>query len=515
MTAPRKPVSTGGKRGSPSPRPRRAVAPVPLTRTLGRLVLGQAAQNAGGSIRNLVAAFLLGMACVFLTAAWHFAPQRILAARDLRKLTGRTQGKIVDGWLALDLDPAKASAHSNWQPSSRVSRCAVIEYRGDWGTPRRLAFCGAWFTFDEATVATDPSNLAPGAPFAFRRDANGIVVPEIRLSSAALRWLATHPAGFAWPDKPPPPVALAALRLALDWPVDDIVLGASRPLPAFPLAFDPRHPESALPAGYVAHQLDDLGGAGAWIGFVVGAALGLPIWFGALGFLLGATPRWAFWAIALLGLATLPWWSEQGPRALRYLNRNWGDVVEIMLDDIGGHDRLFAGDPAEADLAQDERLIWSAGSGTQADTFWRFVARPVRPPVPPRDTTRGAEAKAADEALEALVTAVTARVTALGDTERAALFHRLERDQHGESLHAGIVFLRAAKAAILDPRSSRGLRQAARDFLWAWVLSPDDGQRSNLAAAERSRLHHELLDVPIPEIANMASAHWGTTPAAR
>jgi hypothetical protein len=519
---------------SPPPRKKGAASAIPAAqagaRRLGGFFLGQLARSAASPVVNLAAAFLLGTACVFLVAAWQCAPQRVVAAARYKKLTRGMEGKIVESWLALDLDPAAVGKHSSWQPFSKASRCAVVAYEGAPGAPMRRAFCGTRFTFDELTTTPDWRQMAPGVPFSWPRDGSGFVRPEIRLSAAALEWLATHPAGFAWPDKPPPPTALAALRLALDRPVDDVVVGWTLPVPSFPLVCDPRHPEDPLPAGHVARQLAELPGAGNWIGCGILAVLGLAVWFEATSFLLGGTKSWTFWVLAIVPLLTVPWWGEQAPRALRHLNEKWADVVEIMLDDIGAVDRLLACDPADATLARGERLVWRAGEGAHADTFWRFATRPgIAPPTATgaaaaagklAETAEGraaadpaagsaALATASDAALAALAEGITARVRALGVAERTTLFERLARDKQNEMLHAGAVFLPAAKEAVLDPQSPPPLRRAARNFLWAWVLTPGDGMGANLAPGESLRLNRELLDVPIPEVANMASAHWG------
>ncbi|HEY0783801.1 MAG TPA: hypothetical protein VGE98_15185 [Thermoanaerobaculia bacterium] len=499
-----------GKRKKPAKAPPPPPPPAPETpaRRIRGLVLGWLAQRAASPIVGLVAAVLLGAACVFLVAAWQAVPQRIANAREYAKLTGSAPGKIVESWLALELDPGEIGSHSGWRPFSKASQCAVVEYEGDWGAPLRRAFCGTRFPFDESNAAPDLAELAPGVPFGWMRDKSGFVVPEIRLSSEALGWLSSHPDGFAWPNKPPPPLALAALRSALDRPVDAVVVGRSVPLPAFPLVFDPRHHEGALPAGYVARQMAAYPGAGAWLGCVVFSILGLAVWFEAVSFLLGRTPRWAFWVLAIVPLLTLPWWSEKAPRGVALFNEQWATVVAGMLDDMSRVDRLLACDPDAATLATGERLVWRAGEGAHAETFWSLLGKSGLGPDP-------APRQAADAVLADLATRITAQVRALPADEQGALYARLDQEKQAGLLHAGLVFLRAAKEAIVDPASPPPLRRAARDFLWNWVLQPDDGMSSRLAKDERLRLDRELLDVPVAEIANMASAHWGDAQKAK
>jgi hypothetical protein len=485
---------------------------------VGGFLAGKLAETALSPVVSLFTVGTLGLACVFLVAAWQFVPQRLVAARQYALLTQAAEGRIVASWLALELNPAAVGNHSSWEAFSQASRCAVVEYApdvrevrdvpdmptaggaGSAGGRLRRAFCGTRFPFDVQFERLDLYDMAPRVPFAWGRDASGFVVPEVRLSTAARLWLASHPEGFAWPDKPPPPMALAALRLAFDRPLDAVVVGWSEPMPAFPLVLDPRHPEGALPAGYVARQRDGYPAAANWLAFAVIGGIGLVVWFEALGLLLRALPRWAFWLVAIAGLTTLPWWAEEAPGALRHLNRQWGDIVEIMLTDLSAQDRLLACDPADATLAHGDRLVWRAGEGGEASTFWRLALQPGL--VPPA-------AKTADAALAALADHITAQVRTLAADERLALFQQLGRAKQNATLHAGLVFLPAAREAILDPGTPADLRRSVRDFLWAWVLTPDDGMSSDLAGDERLRLNRLLLDVPIPEVANMAHEHWG------
>jgi len=63
----------------------------------------------------------------------------------------------------------------------------------------------------------------------------------------------------------------------------------------------------------------------------------------------------------------------------------------------------------------------------------------------------------------------------------------------------------AARAALMDPKTSDEVRTAARLFLTEWVTQPIVVIDPGLPAfAERTAIMHSLADVPVPEIANLA-----------
>ena len=86
---------------------------------------------------TLFALFFIGMASVFLTVAWMYGPQVLLQAAQYRKYTERVDARIVESWLALDLDISRIRSPAHWRASALASPCVVVEYGGDWGAPIR------------------------------------------------------------------------------------------------------------------------------------------------------------------------------------------------------------------------------------------------------------------------------------------------------------------------------------------------------------------------------------------
>jgi hypothetical protein len=483
---------------SPARRNPRTPPPESLHDRLRGWLAGFIAGSILGPFIKMIAAFILGMAGIVLILAWQSGPQRIVDATRYANFTVHTQGKIVESWVAVEFNPARMAAGSlNWRGYAKASPCAVVEYTEDWGPPARRAFCGNRFTFRDDYTLYDLREMAPGIPFAWTRDTDGAILPEIRLDGAARVWIATHPpASTFMMSNPPPRTALEALQRAEDRPVEDLVAGWIASAPVLPLRLDPRHPDQPLPAGFVASRLQLRPNLAGWLAVLIGATIGLPLWLLGMSFLLGNLPRPAATFLAILPLLALPWWGQDFPRFVHSLNKSWGVVITDMLDDLDRTGRLVASDPAEATLAGGERLVWRAGEGIYADTFGRF--RYMLPQPAPAS---------GDAALAALVRMVTTQTRALSETERIGMFSNLKRDKVNERLRAGIVFLPAAKAALLDPNSDPAVRRAAKTFLSEWVTSPTERPAPReLGYRERVRLYRELTDIPIPEIAIMAGA---------
>jgi len=90
-------------------------------------------------------------------------------------------------------------------------------------------------------------------------------------------------------------------------------------------------------------------------------------------------------------------------------------------------------------------------------------------------------------------------------TERATLFSRLAADKVGELPHAGIIFLPAAKEALLDAHADDVTRVAARAFLSDWVTQPvAEPYPHDAGFRQRVQLFRDLTDLPVPVIANPA-----------
>jgi hypothetical protein len=409
---------------------------------------------AAAPIIGILAGFLLLFGGVFLAIAWTTGPERLFDSYRYAAFGARTSGRIVESWAAIEFDPADVpEGKLYWQPVSRISPCAVVEFDGDWETPARRAFCGNRFEFSENFRLDDWRTLAPEVPFAFARDASGFAVEEVRMSAAALNWISTHaPRSTFMLSKPPPTTALGALEQQFDRPLDVAVASWTTPVPAFALAFDPAHPDSPLPAKLVEQRQ-----SGFWWGSLlftlVLAVPGIAVWRVGIGLLTGQRGALA-WLLTLAPLFALPWWSDVLPTLVRRANRNWAEIATAMLDDINRVTRFSASAPEDALLADGERLVWRVQAGRYADTFGRVRFRAPQPlPASP------------DAALAALREQAAADVAALDAGARARLFTRLREQYDAFARDVQPVFTAAAEATLRDPAVDAGTRRAARDFL--------------------------------------------------
>jgi hypothetical protein len=418
------------------------------------LILGNLAMVIAAPFIGVIAGFLLLFGGIFLAVAWQVGPQPLIDSAHYAGFTGKASGRIVESWVALDFDPhnmRKTAVY--WQPSARISACAVVEYGGDWGTPLRRAFCGNRFSFREDFRLDDWHTLAPGIPFDFSRDASGFALEEIRLSKIALDWLKSHPPSSTFMlSKPPPTTAFGALKEQFDRPVDVAVASWSAAVPPFPLAFDPKHPVEAMPAKYIDDRRQ------VWLGGLVFAVFicihGLLVWRLGMTFLFGGQSRSVFWLATLVPLLALPWWSDALPMLLKHVNKDWASIGSDMLDDIHRTTRLIASEPAEALLADGERVVWRLGEGAYADTFGRmhFVLPQPAPATP----------KAALAALEAQV---AAQVRTLDAGEQDPLFTKLRSEKDAGLDNVQGIFASAAEQVLRDANADPVAHKAARGFL--------------------------------------------------
>ena len=227
---------------------------------LREMVAGSVAQFLVSPFIGMIAGSFLLFGGIFLDVAWLVGPQPLIDSRYYATFTGKVRGRIVEGWAALEFDPADMGQKRRWHAFGKIAACAVVEYEGDWEAPMRRAFCGNRFTFSDDFHLYDWSTLAPGIPFAFPRDASGFMRQEIRMSRTAFDWLAANPphSTFAL-SKPPPTTALGALKEQFDRPQEVAVASWAAPIPAFPLAFDPRRAASRCPRS--TSTIDSMGSA--------------------------------------------------------------------------------------------------------------------------------------------------------------------------------------------------------------------------------------------------------------
>ncbi len=452
---PRRPED-GGNPG-PKRRPsgnRGASAPSWLLRALR----GELAARALSPVRGLVLSIPLFFACLFLVIGWRIGPQRMIDAARLRKLTAHAQGRIVESWMALDFKPADMEKHRLWRPLARESLCAVVEYDPGWtDAPVRKAFCGSHDTYNDSYLPHDMRQILKGVPFSWPHDARGFAVPEIRMSAAALGWLATHPEPDPMPNDPPTKTALESLRLDIDQPVALAIAGWMSPATTIPLAFDPHDPRGALPAGFIAKVLDQPPPLVSLVVFAILLVPGVLVWIVAMSLMLGQLQRWAFWFLTLVPLLALPWWGEWMPRYIGGMNSMVGEVVTSFLGDLDRLGYIESSAPDRAFLAHGERVVWRLEDGLYAGTLGRLRFTPPHPAP-----------KSKGEAFRVLVDSITAQVRALDPSEQAALFVRLRQEKEHGLRGAGYAFEEAAHKAMADPQSGPELRRAANGFLEAW-----------------------------------------------
>lgn len=406
------------------------------------------------SIVALLAGFMLLFGGIFLAVAWATGPQPLMDSYRYVPFTERTEGRIVESWIALEFDPDDLPKDKlYWQALSKVSPCVVVEYSGEHGAAARRAFCGNRFQFREDFRVDDWTSMAPGVPFGFVRDASGFAIEELRMSKRALDWISTHPPRSTFMlSKPPPGTALGALKEQFDAPLDVALASWTTALPPFPLAFDPRHPDQPMPAA-----LADERRRGFWWGGLIFTLLlavpGVAVWRIGIGWLSGQSGT-VLWLLTLLPLLALPWWSDFLPKLLRHVNADWAQIGSDMLDDVNRITRFSAGAPGEATLAGGERLVWRVEAGAYADTFGRIRFSLPQP--------RPADANAA---LAALRAQAAAQVRAWDSASRTALFKRLR--EHYESFARGVqgVFTSAAEETLRDAAADADAHRAARQFL--------------------------------------------------
>jgi hypothetical protein len=459
-------------------------------------VLGNLFGAAAGFIVRPLAAAILGFAGVFLGMAWLVGPQPMIDHARYSKYTARADGHVIDSWLALEFDPGDMGSHRKWRPFAKAAPCAVVEYSGDWGQPSQRAFCGNRFAFNDSYTLHDLDTLAPKVPFAWMRDERGFAVPQIRMSPKAKAWLAANapPDTFMMSD-PPPKTELQALQVEFDRPLDHAIAGWTKGVPAFPLAFDPQDPAAAMPAGFVQARLQPQS-IGRWVLVLIIGAIGLLVWFEGMAVLLSGLPLSAAILASVLPLLALPWWADQFPRALARLSPQVAQVIGGMFADFDPTGRLMASEPRRATLAEGERMEWRVGKDTYADTLGRI-----------HFTAPAAAPASANAALATLADIVTAQTRAFDTDTQNALFTRLRDDKVAGLRRTGLVFVPAAKAALLDSQGDPAVQRAARRFLLEWTTSPTElPDAHDPAYRERMHLFAILGDVPVPEIANMVQS---------
>jgi hypothetical protein len=413
---------------------------------------------------TMIAAFVLGAAAIFLTTAWLFGPKIQLERSQYSRFIASSGGRIVESWVALELHQSRIRSPEFWRASAKASLCVVIELTtpageaADWVDPGRRAFCGPRLGFNTSYTLAELREIAPGVPFAWPKDDRGFAIPEIRMAPATWQWLESHSAHKFMHSDWPASNELDWLRLELDRPVDQAVVGWSA-LPALvPLQFDPAYPDRPLPSGTVAKRR---AARPNWLAVVLLGGIGLWLWvtgFRLVPQLAGLAPQWR-WFVMALPLLTLPTWVDTFDQFLQPMSAQWTTVIADMLSDLDPLDRLEATDVSRALLAGGVKMRWMASAGAYRNTFGRMA--PTLPLSHPQDP---------DSALLALSNAIAERVSSVSAAERVALFAQLRSDKQRDLKAAGIVFLAAARE--WRQRSSGTDGRAAAAFLTEWYVSP-------------------------------------------
>lgn len=449
-------------------------------------LFGQAVGFALSPLVRAYAAPLLLAGTVLLTVAWMHGPQAWLETARMRDYTVRLDGTLAESWIALDFDPADIGDSLYWQRAAKARPCMVVNATGDWGPPVQRAFCGDPFTFDETTAAL-LDQLMPGVPFAWRRNAHGIAVPELRLGDGAHSWFATKPADpSGLPSFDPPRTAFNALRLRIDRSLlDRAIEGWRHPTPTIHLALDPAHPDEVLPAAYV----DGGSRANPWLALIV-ACCGLWAWWRGIALLTMGLPRAPRWFAAIVPLLLLPWWTAHVPAMVARISPQLAPIAAELLDDLTRGVSLRVSTPSRALRADGARLAFLPEQGEYARTFGYTMPSP--PAAAPID---------ANAALQAIADGIATRVRAFDAVARANLFARLQGDARRERRDVGVAFLPAAREAMLDADADPAVAVAAHDFLVTWLLQPPPKpSRDEVGAATRQRFYESLLDVGDAEI---------------
>ncbi len=76
---------------------------------------------------TLIAAILLACVALMLTLAWHSGAQVFAEHQRYRTFSGHVDAKIVESWLALEIDRSSIKVPANWRASAMATPCVVVE----------------------------------------------------------------------------------------------------------------------------------------------------------------------------------------------------------------------------------------------------------------------------------------------------------------------------------------------------------------------------------------------------
>ena len=431
-------------------------APEPLASRWRGLFAEALAAAAGGHWFALIGAFMLLFGGIFLAVAWDIGPRPLLESRQFAPFTAHATGRIVESWMALDFDPADAKG-PRWHRLARLAPCVIVEYDGSWNAAIRRAFCGHQFTFSDSDIGLHEWHPdALGIPFAWPRDRKGFARTEMRILVAPAAWLKASPPASTFMDSTPhAKTAFEALTRQFDRPGDVAKWSWSNAYsPDFALAYDPAHPEEAMPAAIVKDRAD----ASGWLGMLPIAlllgAIGLFVWHAGLSVIFQGRAPGAVWVLTIATLVALPWWGEALPGYVGRFNRDLARVSRDMLDDITRTTRLVASTPENASAAGGERLVWTVDNGSYRETLGAIAFKaPLKPLANP------------EAALEELRAQASARVRELDPAAQAALFVHLKQQHDAGLRQSQPIFTRAAEDLLRDRRKDPDARRAARRFL--------------------------------------------------
>lgn len=473
---------------------------------LGRIV-GAVLGIFAGRIEGIYAAVVAGVGGAFVMLAWHLAPAQLLTARELARLTARAEAEVTAAWLVLEVELPGDGAESGefwvWRHRAALRPCVATRWSAG-GAWRDDVFCGAPRPFGDHLDAAELAELGSGVPFAWPRggaEQAGAPLLDLRIPGPVRDRLARQaPDDFLLPEPMPELGEVRALRSELavlghelDRPVDLLVAGWSRgDPPPLALAYDPNG-EAALPVATAARARREPN----WGGALLFGAAGFFFFQRGLRQLFAGSPPWARWGVVAVTLLFLPWWGERLPRAVGGFFPPVGEMLrELLGEALGPAGGVARHLPEEAPGTGWPAIGWRLAATSYADTLGALpVARPEPAPAGP------------DAAFTALSTSFAEGARRLAEADQVALFSALARDKARGWHGAGVAFLDAARAAVLDPERPEAVRQAAGGFLSAWVTRPvvEPGP-PELGRAGRLAAWRRLADVPDPAVRNLAAS---------
>jgi hypothetical protein len=267
----------------------------------------------------------------------------------------------------------------------------------------------------------------------------------------------------------------------------------AEPADGIAVRYDPADPSRALPAALMQSKWPPA----LYYGIAAFVIAFLAVWglgFFAAGFSIVARdlPRRVAPWVFLAGVASTPLWAPHLVRAVRLVGGEGSLFVDLFLREFTIQKflgfRLPEPLPESADV-ETVRYGWAESRHTA--------------PLAYLVLDRGGRTFATDdEAYAALADQVTARTTALGDSDLLVLLAELRKDDH-DGAELGEPFLDALRIVSLDPARFEAVPRFARKVL-AETLAGMDFDANAFARGERLRRVQQLVAHPDRTVAERA-----------